>query len=153
MARLAEPGRAEARDSVPAMKLVFSCSLLFVVAAAACAPHLDVPASEVPALGSLEDVMKVQATVADPQFKKIGDEQSYEQKDFDAFADLSTRIQATSTRAKNFSKGPGFDQLADQLHDRAAKLGTAAAAKNGKDASTELAAMKATCKECHSKFR
>lgn len=119
----------------------------------ACVPHRDVPAGDIPNLGSLEQVMQVQATVADPQFSKIGDEAKYGDADYAAFADVATRIGATSARAKNFSKGPGFDKLADQLHEQADKLGAAASAKDGKSASSALAAMKATCKDCHKQFR
>ena len=96
--------------------------------------------------------MDVQATVADPQMKKAG-AASYADADYAAFTDVSDRIQATSTKAKEFSKGPDFDKLADKLHATAAALGKAAAAKDQKASSDALAAMKATCKECHSKFK
>ena len=73
--------------------------------------------------------------------------------DYAAFEEVSNRILATSTKAKEFSKGPDFDRLCDELHDRAAKLGEAAKAKNGKASSDGLAEMKKVCKECHSKHR
>ena len=44
------------------------CSAL----ATACVPHRDLPPDQIEKLGKLEEVMHVQATVADPQFKKIG---------------------------------------------------------------------------------
>ena len=122
-------------------------------ALAACGPpHRDVPSGEVAKLTSLETVMDVQATVADPQMKKAG-AASYADADYAAFTDVSDRIQATSTKVKDFSKGPDFDKLADRLHETAAALGKAAAAKDPKASSDALAAMKATCKECHSKFK
>jgi len=121
--------------------------------AAACVPHRDVPAQDIPKLTSLKDLMDVQATVADPQFKKIGDEAKYADADYAAFTDVATRIDATSLKAKEFTKGPEFDKLADQLNATAKKLGAAAGAKDGKASSEALAAMKATCKECHSKVR
>ena len=117
-----------------------------------CAPKRNVPTSEVPKLTKLDDVMDVQATVADPQFKKIG-QASYADVDFAAFSDLADRIQATTTKLKDFSKGPGFDALAVQLHDKAVALAQAAQAKDSARSSGALAEMKATCKECHSKFR
>ena len=52
-----------------------------------------------------------------------------------------------------FSKGPEFDKLADELHAKAEQLGAAASAKDAKAASDTLASMKATCKACHSKFK
>src|SRR5262249_6689880 len=117
-----------------------------------CAPTRNVPSSEVPKLTKLEEVMDVQATVADPQFKKIG-QASYGDADFAAFSDLADRILATTAKLKDFSKGAGFDALAVQLHDHAAALGQAASAKDSAKSSGALAEMKATCKECHSKFR
>jgi len=123
------------------------------VLACGCAPPVrNVPMAEIPKLTKLDDVMDVQATLADPQFKKIG-AASYSDADWAAFADAAERIGATSTKIKDFSKGSGFDALAMQLKDKAAALGTAASAKDAAAASRALAEMKATCKECHSKFR
>lgn len=133
--------------SAVAFALVASLGLL------ACKPpHRDVPAKDVPALGKLDDVMDVQATVADPWFGKL-DATSFSDADFTSLADVGERIQATSARTKAFSRGPGFDALADRLGGTAKQLGEAAAQKDAKAATAALAAMKATCKECHSKFR
>jgi hypothetical protein len=135
------------------MLKVLLSSVIAVTALAACAPpHRDVPAADVPKLTSLKDLMDSQATVADPEMKKAG-QSTYTDEDYAAFAELSNRIQATSTKAKDFSKGPEFDQFADKLHETALSLGKAAAAKDAKTSSDSLAAMKATCKACHSKFR
>jgi cytochrome c556 len=147
-------------SSLPAMSkatilsaVVFSGALLASGALAACGPpHRDVPAADVPKLTSLSDLMDSQATIADPEMKKAG-AASYSDADYAAFAEVSNRIQATSTKAKDFSKGPDFDKLADQLHGKAEALGKAAAAKDQKASSDALAGMKATCKECHSKFK
>jgi cytochrome c556 len=118
----------------------------------ACVPHRDVPANDVPKLTSLKEVMDVQATVADPQMGKAG-QATYADADWTAFADLSSRIQATSTKAKEFSKGPEFDQFADRLNGTAVALGKATEAKDAAGASKALGDMKATCKECHKKFK
>jgi hypothetical protein len=127
--------------------------LLLVGLSAACGPpQRDVAAADVPKLTSLTELMDAQATIADPQMKKAG-AATYADADYAAFAEVSNRIQATSTKAKEFTRGPAFDKLADQLHEVAAKLGTAAAAKDAKGSSDALAAMKATCKECHGKFK
>jgi cytochrome c556 len=121
--------------------------------AVACAPpHRDVPAADVPKLASLEVLMDVQATVADPQMKKAG-ASTYTDADYASFGDLSARIQATSAKTKDFSKGPEFDGFADKLHETAVALGKAAEAKDAKASSDSLRDMKATCKACHSKFR
>ena len=123
------------------------------LALAACGPpKRDVKAADVAGLKDLEEVMDVQATIADPQMKKAGAAQ-YTDEDYAAFAEVSSRIQATSVKAKQFTKGPEFDKLADTLHETAVKLGAAATAKDAKGASDSLAEMKATCKGCHSKFK
>jgi hypothetical protein len=128
-------------------------ALLLVPVAAACGPpHRDVAAADVPKLTSLSEVMDVQATIADPQMKKAG-EATYTDADYAAFAEVSSRLQATAQKTKEFSKGPDFDKLADQLKDTAAKLGTAAAAKDAKASSDALVAIKATCKDCHRKWK
>lgn len=135
--------------------LLLSLGLAAAATCAACAPpHRDVVAADVPKLTNLKELMDVQATTADPQFKKVGDEATYTDADYAAFEETSNRILATSVKAKEFSKGNAdFDRLCDALHDRAEKLGAAAKAKNGKAASDGLAEMKKVCKECHSKHR
>ena len=125
----------------------------FALAAVHCgAPITNTPVNDIPKLTSLETVMDNQATVADPQWKKIG-ETSYVDADFTAFGEVSERIQATSLKIKDFSKGADFDALAMKLNEKAKALGAAATAKDAAGASASLADMKATCKECHSKFR
>lgn len=133
-------------------RALLALSFFSLVAAACGPPKRDVAAADVPKLASLEEVMDAQATIADPEMKKAGNA-TYADADYAAFAEVSNRISATSTKAKDFTKGPGFDKLADQLHETAVKLGTAAAAKDARGSSDALAAMKATCKECHSKFK
>ena len=133
--------------------LLSSVVLVAAALAASCGPpHRDVAAADVPKLASLSEVMDSQATIADPQMKKVG-AATYTDADYAAFAEVSNRIQATSTKAKEFSKGPDFDKLADRLHETAVALGKAAGAKDAKASSDSLATMKATCKECHSKFK
>jgi cytochrome c556 len=134
--------------SASAFVLALACAAL----GAACVPKRDLPPNEIEKLGSLEHVMDVQATIADPQFKKIG-ESSYTDQDWTAFADVGNRLQVTSRKAKEFSKGPEFDAFADRLGSKAKDLEAAAAAKDARAASGALAQIKATCKECHSKFK
>src|SRR3954447_27041026 len=123
---------------------------LATLALAGCFPKRDLPASEVPKLAKLEEVMDVQATVMDPQFKKIG-QPTYSDADWAAFADASARVQATSTKIKDFSKGPEFDALAMQLNTRAGERGDAANAKDAAASSKALAEMKDPCRTCHKK--
>ena len=105
--------------------VLLSLGLAAAATCAACAPpHRDVAAADVPKLTSLKELMDVQATIADPQFKKVGDEATYTDADYAAFEEVSNRILATSTKAKN-----------------------------GKASSDGLVEMKKVCKECHSKHR
>lgn len=120
---------------------------------AACGPpHRDLPPAEIDKLDDLSKVMDVQATLADPQFKKV-DQVTYGDEDWASFADVGSRIQVTSKKIHQFTKGPEFDRFADRLHGTAEALSTAASAKDAHAASDALRSMKATCKACHSKFK
>lgn len=134
------------------MKTTLLASLAMLAATACAPPHRDYTAAQIQQVGKLDELMDVQATVADPQFKKI-DKGAYDDQDWAGFSDASARLSATSAKIKQFSKGPGFDALADKLHGNAERLGQAAGAKDAKGASDDLAAMKATCKECHTQYR
>jgi cytochrome c556 len=127
--------------------------VIVVAAAAACgAPVKNTPIAEIPALKTLDDVMANQATIADPQMKKAG-QGAYTDADYAAFAEVGARIDATSTKIKDFSKGPDFDAFALKLNGTAKALSAAAAAKDAAKSGAALAEMKATCKACHSKFK
>jgi hypothetical protein len=124
-----------------------------VAGAAACGPpQKSTPVEEIPKLTKLEDVMANQATVMDPLFKKIG-QTTYTDEDWAALTAAATRVQATSAKIKDFSKGAEFDALAMKLNQQAGELGNTYASKDAVAANTALANMKATCKECHKKFR
>jgi hypothetical protein len=124
-----------------------------LLALASCGPPImNTPIESIPTLKTLAEVMDNQATIADPQFKKAG-ESSYSDADWAAFAEMSTRLQSTSKKTKDFSKGAGFDALADRLGEKAKTLGDAAAAKDVAKASSTLGEIKATCKECHSTYK
>jgi cytochrome c556 len=129
---------------------------LVALAAAAllvgCAPDKNTPLGEIPKLTSLDDVMDNQKASADPQFAKVG-QASFTDADYAAFAQTGERIQATSLKIKDFSKGPEFDAFAVKLGEKAKALGVAAAAKDAAGAKAALTEMKATCKGCHSKFK
>ena len=115
-------------------------------------PKNNAPVDQIPKLEKLDDVMDVQATTADPQMKKR-DQTTFTDDDYAQFAETAQKIDATSKRVKNFSKGPEFDAFADQLNGTAVSLGKAAAAKDAAGASAALKEMKATCAACHKKFK
>ena len=127
-------------------------AVALVAALFGCAPKKTTPIEEIPKLTKLDDVMANQATVADPQFKKIG-QASFSDEDYAAFADAAARLEATSLKIKDFSKGADFDALAMALNEQARALGDAARGKNAAASSKALADMKATCKTCHQKFK
>ena len=87
------------------------CFVALVVLACGCAPPVkNVPMAQIPGLTKLDDVMDVQATLADPQFKKIG-AASYGDADWAAFKDAAERIGATSVKIKDFSILPNPIEL------------------------------------------
>jgi Cytochrome C' len=128
-----------------------------LLAVSACASAKFTPVADIPKLTTLEDVMDNQMGAADPQFAKIG-AATLADADFAGFAQASERLLVTSGKIKDFSKdfpkGPAeFEALAAKLNEKAKALGAAAAAKDAAAAKAALTEMKATCKECHSKFR
>ena len=126
---------------------------LFVVGAAACGPPIkNTPVEEIPKLAKLSDVMDNQATVMDPLFKKIGQNQ-FTDEDWAGLTAAGAKIQATSLKIKDFSKGAEFDALAMKLNQAATDLSNSYASKDANAANNALSTMKATCKECHKKFR
>jgi len=117
-----------------------------------CAKTMSTPVAEIPKLTKLADVMDNQSTVADPLFKKMNQE-SFTDDEFKAMEDASARLQVTAPKIKDFTKGAEFDALATRLAEKAVALGEAAKTKNAAGSGTALKEMKATCKECHSKFK
>ncbi len=97
-----------------------SISLLAFVLAASCVPHRDLPPDQINQLTKLADVMDVQATVSDPQFSKR-DQTTFSDADWAAFTDMGDRIQVTSLKIKQFSKGPRVRSARGSLAHRRAK--------------------------------
>lgn len=126
---------------------------LAAAALAACGPPVNnTPVEGIPKITSLTELMDVQATTADPQFGKASQE-SFTDAEFTALAETGAKIDATSKQLKTFGKGPEFDALGLKLNEQANGLSKAAASKDAAGARAALTEMKATCKECHSKFR
>jgi cytochrome c556 len=127
-------------------------------ALAACPAKKDTPLEEIGKLPTLKDVMDTQSTIADPLFKKIGKERYQDKEKLDdeiwgKLADASARINATSVRIREWTKGAEFDALANRLTSKADALARAVDAKETNTVNTILKDMKATCKECHQRFR
>jgi cytochrome c556 len=132
------------------MRIAFLC--LALAATAGCVKQRNLTAEEIPKVTTLEDLMDVQSTVADPQMKKAG-QASYADADWTAFADAGSRLQVTSAKIKDFTIGAEFDALAVQLNAKAKALADAAQAKDVAAASKALAEMKDTCRTCHTQFK
>ncbi len=130
----------------------FVAAALGLALGAGCVKEKHTPIAEIPQLTSLKDVMDNQATTSDPLFKKR-DQTAFTDAEFIAFVDGAARVEATSKKIKDFTKGPGFDALADQLNAQVHALGEAARAKDAPKVSAALNDMKTTCKTCHAKFR
>jgi hypothetical protein len=128
--------------------------LLFIalVAAACGAPKMNTPVEEIPKLQKLDDVMANQATVMDPLFKKLA-QTSFSDQEWADITSAAKRVQATSLKIKDFSKGAEFDALAMKLNQQATDLENTYVSKDATAANNGLAAMKATCKECHKRVR
>ncbi|HEX4461477.1 MAG TPA: cytochrome c [Polyangia bacterium] len=127
-------------------------ALALLLALPACTPQLSTPVEEIPKLTKLDDVMANQATVMDPLFKKIG-QTSFNDDEWALLTSAGTRVQATSLKIKDFSKGAEFDALAMKLNRYAGDLSNSYASKDAVAANTALTNMRATCKECHKRFR
>jgi cytochrome c556 len=128
---------------------------IFVVlaGAVACGPPMkNTPVEEVPRLTKLDDVMDNQATVMDPLFKKVG-QPTFTDEEWAALTAAAAKLQATSLKIKDFTKGAEMDALAMKLNQQATDLANSYATKDAAAANTALGNMKATCKECHKKFR
>lgn len=127
--------------------------LFAALALASCHAAMSTPLAEIPKLATLEAVMDNQATAIDPMFKKIG-QAKLDDAELAAMSAAAERIQATSLKTKDFSKGRAeFEAITAKLHDKAKALGAAATAKDAAAVSASLTDMRALCRECHSKFR
>ena len=127
-------------------------ALALLLVGSACTPQLSTPVEEIPKLTKLDDVMANQATVMDPLFKKIG-QTSFNDDEWALLTAAGTRLQATSLKIKDFTKGAEFDALAMKLNRYASDLSNSYASKDAVAANTALTNMRATCKECHKRFR
>lgn len=130
-------------------------SLLAIAAIslAACASKMNTPLGDIPKLQKLDDVMDNQATAIDPQFKKIGQDK-FDDGEIAAIAAAAERVQATSLKIKDFSKGRAeFEAIATKLNEKAKALGASATAKDAKAISANLQEMRQLCRDCHGKFR
>ncbi len=130
-----------------------TAAALLLPAMAGCGPlAVHYTDDQIPRINKLERLMDAQAAAADPQFRKLK-AASYSDADFAAFVAAGHRLELTSAKIRDFSKGPEFDERALRLNAQARALSSAAQAKDEAAARAALTQMKAVCQECHKRFR
>lgn len=133
-------------------------SLALAAFAAHCvpAPKKAYTPDEIPQINEIDEIMHVQAHVADPVFGKR-DQEAFSDDEFAEMVRVGKLLQATgATLADKFAKdhgGESFASFANGLKAQAAKLEAAGTAKNAEDTRGALTAIKTQCAACHSKHR
>lgn len=118
-------------------------------------PKQDYSADQVKQIESLEELMRVQAQTADPQFNRIG-QASYSDQDYASMTDAAHRLQATAeTIRTKFSQNrpPSFSTYATRLGEQATELLAAIQAKDVAKTSSTLTGIRDTCRTCHKEHR
>jgi hypothetical protein len=136
---------------------LLSLPLLVALCCPGCVPKpkQDYSVAELGKLESLEELMRVQASVADPLFAKRK-QSVFSKEEFEAMYGGSMRLKATASRLRDHFAGkfgPRFSGFASQLLDGATELGNAAAAKLEQKSSAALESMKQACAGCHKAFK
>lgn len=131
--------------------------LLLCVLAAACVPRPKqaYTVDQIPQIGSLEEIMRVQAQTMDPLFARR-EKPSFTPAELQALAEGGRRIQASSaTVRERFAAGrkASFAAYAGTLNTQAGELLAAAEAKDAARTRAALGAMRETCRGCHRENR
>lgn len=120
-------------------------------------PRKNYTPEQIPEITELAEVMRVQASHADPLFK-IRDQESFSDEEFARMAKAAEILQATGDHlAKTFAgKGnfdDGFAKFAKEQAEHAKQLEEATSSNNAGPASQALEAIKKTCAACHGVYR
>ena len=131
---------------------------LAVLVGSCVPPTRDFDAAQIKAVTDFDELMWVQATVADDRFKmaKNADPNALSDSELGAFIDMGQRLQATARRIPELGeqgKNASFRELAAELASRAAVVEREARAKNGPAAVKAVLAVKDTCQKCHAEFK
>ena len=132
-----------------------SLCIAAALALSACRPTVVVTNDGIKDLDALDKVMSVLADAADPSFD-IADgaaDGKLTEAQFKQMADIGERVALGGQRAKNFSKGAGYDALADTLASLGTAMKTAAQSSDGATTVKNALAIRDTCRKCHSEFR
>ena len=137
--------------------LAFSAAVVVAAAVGGCVPKPKQAYSndQIKQLESLEELMRVQAEAADPQFGRIG-QASFSEAEYANLGVLGQKLQATSeaiTSRFSQNRPPSFSSYAKRLGEQAGELFTASQAKDAGKASAALTGIRETCKTCHKEHR
>ncbi|MHC4958133.1 MAG: cytochrome c [Planctomycetota bacterium] len=127
-----------------------------VLLLAACAPpKRDFDADQIAAVQDLEELMYVQATVADPRFRLARDRKPEELTDSDyaQFLDMGTRLQLTAKRLTEWARSRGFEEYAKEQGARAATVAALARSRDAEGVLRAVLSVRDTCAACHGEFR
>lgn len=140
----------------PARKMwIVACAALVAFPGACSPPVRDYDEKRILEVQDLEELMYVQATVADRRFRlaRRTDPEAMKPDQFGEFEDMGRRLGTAARVLPKFSKGPEFDAYSKQMGERAGELERAAKARDGK-ATIDLAGqIRQVCAACHDKFR
>ena len=101
-----------------------ACAVLIALLGGCSPPERDYGEERILQVKDLEELMYVQATVADRRFRlaRRVDSQSMTPAQFAEFEDMGRRLRASTRVLPKFSKGPGFDAYVEQLATRSGEL-------------------------------
>jgi outer membrane murein-binding lipoprotein Lpp len=143
--------------SVRNWTLAVAAGALCMTVASGCVPKpkQNYTTDQVKTLESLEELMRVQAETADPQFNRIG-QSSFTDADYASLAQAAGRLQATSETLRSRhsqNRPPTFTTYATRLNELSGELLAAAQAKEAAKISDTLTSIRDICRTCHKEHR
>lgn len=136
-------------------QLIKLSALALIVAAACTVPVRNYDAAQIQAVTDLEELMHVNATVADPRFELAEDleGQTPSTEQWADFLDMGMRLQVTSRQGMHFSMGEGFDAYMLKLGEQAAELEQAVRAQEAERSLNLVLDIESTCRDCHRQYK
>ncbi len=137
-------------------RIYFAVALAIATASCLPPPKKAYSAEEIGGIDSLEELMRVNASKADPLFG-IRDQTSFTDDEFARMVDAGAKIEASGTRSAGFAGtgdyDDGFADFSNKLSAQGKALADAGTAKDAAAASKALNDMRGTCKGCHGVYR
>ena len=118
-------------------------------------PKQNYTVDQVKTLESLEELMRVQAETADPQFNHIG-QTAFTDAEYASIGAAAQRLQATSETLRTRhaqNRPPSFVTYATKLNEQSAELFAATQAKDAAKTSAILTGIRDICRTCHKEHR